>query len=259
MLALMTESDNATQRPPQLVSIELRVLGALMEKQLTTPDQYPLTLNGIITACNQKSNREPVSNYSQGEIARTLQELQDKLFVNKEYGSRSDKFSQHFIKQLELGKKHQALLCVMMVRGPQTLSELNTRTQRMVEFNSKEDLEHTLDRLCDREVPYVVRLRQQPGQRGERFTHLFSGTPSHATLSDTDTFSYSDSVANADDDGFASSPLASSAPMSKRTENTKIEALQEQLTLLSEESTLLKRQIARLYELTGHKPGAVDE
>ena len=239
--------------------MELRVLGALMEKQLTTPDQYPLTLNGIITACNQKSNREPVSNYSQGEIARTLQELQDKQFVNKEYGSRSDKFSQHFIKQLELGKKHQALLCVMMVRGPQTISELNTRTQRMVEFNGKEDLEHTLDRLCDREVPYVVRLSQQPGQRGDRFTHLFSGTPSHATLSGADTSRNSDSVANTDDDEFASSTLASAASMEQGTENAKIEALQEQLTFLSEESALLKRQIARLYQLTGHEPGAVDE
>ena len=255
----MTETDNIAQRPPQLVSMELRVLGALMEKQLTTPDQYPLTLNGLITACNQKSNREPVSNYSQGEIARTLQELQDKQFVNKEFGSRSDKFSQHFIKQLELGKKHQALLCVMMVRGPQTLSELNTRTQRMVDFNGKEDLEHTLDRLCNREVPYVVRLSQQPGQRGERFTHLFSGMPSHATLSDADTSDTSDSVANADDDGFASSPLASAASMKQGTENAKIEALQEQLTLLIEESALLKRQIARLYRLTGHEPGAVNE
>ena len=255
----MTETDNRAPKLPQLVSVELRVLGALMEKQLTTPDQYPLTLNGIITACNQKSNREPVTNYSQGDIARTLQELQHRQFVHKEYGSRSDKFSQHFIKQLELGKKHQALLCVMMLRGPQTLSELNTRTQRMVEFTSKEDLEHTVDRLCDREVPYVVRLSQQPGQRGERFAHLFSGTPSRPAPSYADAPVSAGSSAVPDNDAFANTPIATAASTEDDTGNAEIEALQAQLALLRKESSLFKQQIARLYQLTGHDLDTVDE
>ncbi len=161
---------------PQLTAIELRVLGAFMEKQLTTPDAYPLTLNSIATACNQKSSRDPVSNYQQGDLKRALQGLIDKKFVEQEYGSRAEKYSQRFIKYLELGKKQQALLCVMMLRGPQTISELDTRTQRMCEFTNREDLEHCVDRLCNREIPFAIRLGQQPGQRGERIGHLFSGT-----------------------------------------------------------------------------------
>ena len=255
----MTEPDNDARQPPQLVSMELRVLGALMEKQLTTPDQYPLTLNSIITACNQKSNREPVTNYSQGDIARTLQELQHRQLVNKEYGSRSDKFSQHFIKHLELGKKHQALLCVMMLRGPQTLSELNTRTQRMVDFTGKEDLEHTVDRLCDREVPFVVRLSQQPGQRGERFAHLFSGAPGRSASSYTDTPVTTGSSAPPGNDAFANTPNDTAASTERDTGNAEIDALQEQLTLLRKESSLLKQQITRLYQLTGHDLDTGDE
>lgn len=248
----MTDSDHIDPQPPQLTGIELRVLGALMEKQLTTPDQYPLTVNGIITACNQKSNRDPVSNYSQGEIVRTLQELQSKRFVNKEHGSRAEKFSQHFIKQLELGKKHQAVLCVMMVRGPQTLSELNTRTQRMVDFTDKEDLEHTLDRLCNREIPYTIRLSQQPGQRGERFTHLFSGTPSQSRSVGTNPGT------NPDNLEYANTPATTEGvgAVEQHSRDAKIEALEIQLGALSEESGLLKKQIARLYQLTGHEVDA---
>ncbi len=248
----MTESDSTILQPPQLVSIELRILGSLMEKQLTTPDQYPLTVNGIITACNQKSNRDPVSSYTQGDIVRALQELQHKRLVNKEFGSRAEKFSQLFIKHLELGKKHQAVLCMMMLRGPQTLSELNTRTQRMVEFTSKEDLEHTLDRLCNREVPYVIRLSQQPGQRGERFTHLFSGTPGYATSSHS-----SSAVSASAEEATRETELANTIPIARESvgqhdKDMEIEALHAQLTALTIESRLLKKQIAHLYQLTGH-------
>lgn len=170
-------SDNDQGNAPQLTTIELRVLGVLMEKQLTTPDQYPLTLNSVITACNQKSSREPISNYNQGEVHRALQELDNKHFIRKERSSRSEKFSQQFMHHLELGRNQQAILCVMMLRGPQTVSELNTRTQRMYEFADKDELEHCIDRLCNREVPYAIRLGHQPGQRGERISHLFCGTP----------------------------------------------------------------------------------
>ena len=253
----MTESDNIAQPPPQLAGIELRVLGALMEKQLTTPDQYPLTVNGIITACNQKSNREPVSNYTQGEIVRTLQELQHKRFVVNEYGSRADKYSQHLIKHLQLGKKHQALLCVMMLRGPQTLSELNTRTQRMVEFTDKEDLEHTLNRLCNRAVPYVVRLSQQPGQRGERFTHLFSGVPSHSAFAGNDTSFSAKLDETPDNDERVDLSTTAKTSVGQNTKNEEIADLQLQISALTEQSMLLRQQIARLYQLTGHELDAV--
>jgi len=254
----MSETDGFDQKPPALASIELRVLGVLMEKQLTTPDQYPLTVNSVVTACNQKSNREPVTNYTQGDITRTLQELLDKRFVVKEYGSRADKYSQNFIKHLELGKKHQALLCVMMLRGPQTLSELSTRTQRMVAFTDKEDLEHSLHRLCKREVPYVVRLAQQSGQREERFTHLFSGTPSQSIPDAGE--GYVSAAPTQDKEAFSSTSTAPRESAEHKAGQADIEDLRAQLTELSEECSLLKQQIQHLYQLTGYKlEDVVDE
>jgi len=229
-------SDSEKTGAPQLTSIELRVLGALMEKQLTTPDVYPLTLNSLLTACNQKSSRDPISHYQQGEVLRTLQELQDKQFVRKEPGSRADKFSQQFISRLELGKKHQAVLCVMALRGPQTLSELNTRTQRMFEF-SKEELQHCIERLCNRETPYVIRLGQQAGQREERFGHLFSGVPDLPSSS-------------------ADIPAATVAPTANTKQDdtiTRLEmevaSLQEAVRSLQSETSDLKKQLDELYQL----------
>lgn len=234
------QEEESAPQAPQLTAIELRVLGALMEKQLNTPDQYPLTVNSIITACNQKSSREPISNYQQGEIVRALQGLEDKKYVRREFGSRSDKYSQHFMHQLELGKKHQALLCVMMLRGPQTLSELGTRTQRMNQFNDKDELSHCIDRLCEREIPYAIRLGHQPGQRGERFGHLFCGVPAMGDFPDT-----------------AGSSRASSSS-SKADQETvallelEVAELSDNVKTLQAENAALKQQMDRLYELTGH-------
>lgn len=251
-------SSNTTGQCPQLLSIELRILGALMEKQLTTPDQYPLTLNSLITACNQKSSRDPVSNHTQGEIARALQQLQHAGFVNKEFGSRAEKFSQQFIKHLELGKKHQALLCVMMLRGPQTLSELNTRTQRMAEFTDRDDLEHKLERLCNREVPYAVRLRQQPGQRGERYTHLFSGKPDDSMDTAIVDNSGNDGSAVPINAGSGDMDLDSSQQSCASEADTRIskadfQALKAELIEMKQELTSANQLIHRLYQLTGHE------
>lgn len=237
--------DNVTENPkhpPQLSAIELRVLGALMEKQLTTPDQYPLTVNSILSACNQKSSRDPITNYQQGEIVRTLQGLEDKRFVRKEYGSRADKYSQLFMQQLELGKKHQAVLCLMMLRGPQTLSELVTRTQRMNLFSDRDDLAHCVERLCDREVPYAIRLGNQPGQRGERFGHLFSGTPD-VDLSQAGTSVRSSPSPDGRHDQDALAMLES-----------EVDELSKAVQELQNENTLLRLQLESLYLLTGHSP-----
>ena len=241
---MQDQDNNITEdsQPPQLTAIELRVLGALMEKQLTTPDQYPLTVNSILAACNQKSSRDPITNYQQGELVRTLQCLEDKRFIRKEYGSRADKYSQLFIKQLELGKKHQAVLCLMMLRGPQTLNELNTRTQRMELFSDKDELIHCIDRLCEREIPYAIRLGHQPGQRGERFGHLFSGTP--------------------DVDHIQPSAIVSNKPsrMSKNDQDTlsllesEVDELSKSVQELKSENMLLRLQLESLYQLTGHLP-----
>ena len=236
-----TPEDEYLPQPPQLTAIELRVLGSLMEKQLTTPDQYPLTVNGIITACNQKSSREPISNYQQGELVRTLQELADKGFVRKEYGSRADKYSQLFIQHLDLGKKHQAVLCLMMLRGPQTLSELNTRTQRMELFSDKDELAHCIERLCERELPFAIRLGHQPGQRGERFGHLFNGMPeSGQGPSSANTSTGSSGMSEADQDILT-------------LLESEMNDLSQSVQTLKSENSELRRQLERLYELTGHE------
>lgn len=235
---------------PQLSMIELRVLGVLMEKQLTTPDQYPLTLNSVITACNQKSSREPISNYNQGEVHRALQILNDKHFIRRERSSRSEKFSQQFIHHLELGRKQQAILCVMMLRGPQSISELNTRTQRMCEFSDKDELEHCIDRLCNRDTPYAIRLGQQPGQRGERIGHLFNGTPKvhsintdHNNAAPTSSHESNQSVGTVDtatqDESIALLEL-------------EVATLTENYNALKTETIELKQQMSALYALTGH-------
>ena len=229
-------------QPPaiQLSAIELRVLGSLMEKQLTTPDQYPLTLNSLLSACNQKSSREPVTNYQQGEVVRTLQLLEDKKLVRRELGSRSDKYSQQLINHIEQGKKQQGLLCVMMLRGPQTESELQTRTQRMDLFSDRDELVHCLERLCDRQTPYVVRLGHLPGQRGERFGHLFSGMPELKA---------------------PKAAVLRAAPDTSRVDNDEsasllaldIAELNDEIRVLRESNAELKSQLEKLYELTGFR------
>ena len=241
-------------KAPQLLQIELRVLGALMEKQLTTPDAYPLTLNSLINACNQKSSREPVTSYHQGEIARTLTELESRGYVRKESGSRADKYEQRFINQLGLGRKQQALLCIMMLRGPQTLSELNTRTQRMCEFVDKEDLELSVERLCERSTPYAIRLGQQAGQRGERISHLFSGTPavtpmprsesSMGTSPGTATEGPGLNIPNQQAENSGQHETIELLEMEVTSLNRKVESLQS-------ETTLLREQLETLYKLTG--------
>jgi len=240
---------------PQLSAIELRVLGVLMEKQLTTPDQYPLTLNSVITACNQKSSREPVSNYSQGEVHRALQELDDKNFIRKERSSRSEKFSQQFMSHLELGRNQQALLCVMMLRGPQTVSELNTRTQRMYQFTDKGELEHCIDRLCNRDVPYAIRLAQQPGQRGERIAHLFSGQPIFSSPPNTHSSAAQPDSGTLDTDENQNQAVNSANIQSKDDRLASLESevasLTESLSTLKAETTKLKQQVVALSRQAG--------
>lgn len=242
----MNESENDIQddeplpQPPQLSAIELRVLGALMEKQLTTPDQYPLTVNSILSACNQKSSRDPVTSYQQGEVVRTLNALEDKRFVRKEYSSRADKYTQQFMSHLELSKKHQAVLCLLMLRGPQSLSELSTRTQRMELFSDKDDLLHCIERLCERELPYAIRLGAQPGQRGERFGHLFNGTP---------VAGYSYPIESNRDEPL---PLAKDEHDMMALLESEVNDLHESVKELKDENTRLTAQVKSLYELTGH-------
>ncbi|HEY8562289.1 MAG TPA: YceH family protein [Pyrinomonadaceae bacterium] len=161
----------------QLNETEARIVGALIEKQLTTPEYYPLTLNALVAACNQKTNRAPVTNYDEPTVSRALDDLRDKNIVYVFYGSTSrvPKYKHILPDVLHLEPSETAVLCVLMLRGPQTLAEIRERTGRLYDFRDLTDVSETLESLIKREEPLVVRLERAPGQSAERYAHLLSG------------------------------------------------------------------------------------
>jgi uncharacterized protein YceH (UPF0502 family) len=160
-----------------LTEIEARIVGALVEKQLTTPEYYPLTLNALIAACNQKTNREPVVAFSEETVTQALENLRDKNIVYVFYGSTSrvPKYKHMLPQVYELEPPEVAIICVLMLRGVQTLGELRERTGRLYEFSGLGEVNETLDKLMKRDEPLVVRLERQAGQKEARFAHLLSG------------------------------------------------------------------------------------
>ena len=163
--------------PEILTETEARVLGSLVEKQLTTPEYYPLTLNALVNACNQKNNREPVVVYDENTVNRCLENLRDRNLVYVFYGSTSrvPKYKHMLPTVYELDPAETAVIDVMLLRGPQTLGELRTRTERLHGFSGLGEIQETLDGLARRDDPLVVRLPVQPGQKEARFAHLLSG------------------------------------------------------------------------------------
>ncbi|HEB0099649.1 TPA: YceH family protein [Serratia marcescens] len=166
----------------ELNAKEARVIGCLLEKQVTTPDQYPLSLNAITLACNQKTNREPVMDLSESEVQQLLDLLLRKHFLRtlSGFGNRVVKYEQRFCNsefgQLKLSPAELAVIATLLLRGAQTPGELRTRTNRMHEFNDVSEAEQVLQQLATREDgPFVVRLAREPGKRESRFMHLFSG------------------------------------------------------------------------------------
>lgn len=165
----------------------LRVIGCLLEKQVTTPEQYPLSLNGVVTACNQKSNREPVMNLSEGEVQDQLDQLVKKHLVtsNNGFGQRVAKYEQRFCNSafgnLQLNSAEVAILTLLFLRGAQTPGELRTRSGRLHEFADVSEVEQTLESLSQREDgAMVVRLAREPGKRESRYQHLFAGEQDEA-------------------------------------------------------------------------------
>jgi len=157
--------------------IDARVLGCLMEKQQTTPDQYPLTLNSLLLACNQKSSREPKMSLKEGEVGHCLRELENKGYIRVDMGARSSRYEHRMITSLHIDKSLQAILTVMMLRGPQTVNELLTRTQRTGLFTENSEIENALDRLIERAEPLAKLIPRQAGQREDRYAHLLCGEP----------------------------------------------------------------------------------
>jgi uncharacterized protein YceH (UPF0502 family) len=161
----------------RLAPIELRVLGCLIEKQRTTPEQYPLTLNALRIACNQATNREPVMELDESQVRAAAQHLGTLGWARLATGpgSRTAKYRQLFGEALDLLPSEVSILGVLMLRGPQTVAELKTRTERLYHFGSNEDVTQTLTRLDEKELVHL--LPKQPGQREERWTHLLADGP----------------------------------------------------------------------------------
>ncbi|MBG0750493.1 UPF0502 protein [Pectobacterium carotovorum subsp. carotovorum PCCS1] len=171
----------------QLDTREARVIGCMLEKQITTPDQYPMSLNGITTACNQKTNREPVMELSESEVQQMLDLLVKKHFLRtlSGFGNRVVKYEHRFCNSefgdLKLSPAEVALVTTLLLRGPQTPGELRTRAARLYEFSDVSEAESTLEQLQQRDDgPFVVRLAREAGKRESRYRHLFSGDASDA-------------------------------------------------------------------------------
>lgn len=165
-----------------LTPLEARVIGCLLEKQVTTPEQYPLSMNGVVTACNQKTNREPVMSLGESEVQDLLDGLVKRHYLRtvSGFGNRVTKYEQRFCNSefgdLKLSPAEVALIATLLLRGAQTPGELRGRAQRMHEFADMAEVESTLERLATREDgPFVVRLPREPGKRESRYMHLFCG------------------------------------------------------------------------------------
>jgi uncharacterized protein len=214
----------------ELSPLEARVIGCLIEKQITTPDQYPLSLNALVNACNQKSNRDPVMEVDEVTIQGTVDQLARKHFVVEKsgFGSRVPKFQHRFCNTeygtLKLTAQELAIVCELLLRGPQTPGELRTRASRMAPFSEVGQVEAALESLRTREDgPFVVRLPREAGRRDSRYAHLFSGAVAVPAIED-------------EPQTVAVSNVAAATP-------SRLDRLEEQVRRLREELDEMKRRL----------------
>ncbi|TDQ11941.1 YceH family protein [Pedobacter metabolipauper] len=167
------------QSLPVLNAEEIRILGVLMEKSKTTPEYYPMTINSITAACNQKTSRKPVVQYDEQIVVLTLDALKRKGLISTATGgsSRSIKYKHNFAIVFPVTPKEVAIICLLLLRGAQTPGELNTNSGRLYEFESLEEVQEVLEGLSGPEIPYVMQLPKRAGQKETRYIHLLSGTP----------------------------------------------------------------------------------
>jgi len=205
---------------------ELRALGAIVEKQIATPDYYPMTLNALVNACNQKNHRDPVVSYDETIVARALETLREKNLAYVFHGSeaRAPKYGHLFPKMFDLSEAEIPLMCVLILRGPQTPGELRSRTQHLRGFESLAEVETLLQELSLREEPLVVKLPRQPGSRESRFAHLLGG-PVEMEQNEV-------------------APRASPSVQLAQAENEKITKLEEEVASLRQELSELKQRFA---------------
>jgi uncharacterized protein YceH (UPF0502 family) len=215
----------------ELSPLEARVIGCLIEKQITTPDQYPLSLNALANACNQKSNRDPVMVLDEPTIQRTVDDLVRKHFVVERsgFGSRVPKYQHRFCNTefgaLKFTPQELAIICELLVRGPQTPGELRTRASRMASFSEVGEVEAALESMRTRaDGPFVVRLPREPGRRDSCYAHLFSGAIAGSSI---------------EDEGQGVKVSSDSAQTSSR-----LDRLEEQVQQLREELSDLKKRLS---------------
>jgi uncharacterized protein len=162
---------------PTLTQVEARILACLMEKQRTTPEQYPLTLNALVSACNQKSSRHPVMQLEPGEVGHTVNRLRDRGLIHAALASRTERYDHKMVGTYRFSREEQAVLTVLMLRGPQTLGELRTNSGRMAEFADLGAVSEALRGLMERSPALAMELPRAPGRREERYLHLLCGAP----------------------------------------------------------------------------------
>lgn len=209
--------------------VEARVLGALVEKEITTPEYYPLSLNALVNACNQKSNREPMMHLGEEEVRHALRGLGEQMLARSAGGdSRVAKFEHRLGEAYNFDRKETAILCELLLRGPQTPGELRSRAERMHPFEDLSEVQTTLQRLMRREPPLVKLLARQRGMKEARYAHLFCGDVVEAKEE-------ADAVLTA-------APATHSVAMPEA--NAQVKKLEEQVLALREEVAALKQQFA---------------
>jgi len=208
-----------------LDEVETRVLGSLVEKDITTPDYYPLSLNALVNACNQKNNRDPVMNLGEDDVRRALNSLQEKRLAGPASGadSRVAKFEHRMQEVFNFTRGETAVLCVLLLRGPQTPGELRGRSDRMHHFEDLSEVQSTLQRLIERDPPLVKMLARQPGTKEARYVHLLSGDVEEAS---------------------AVRPSAPAHTAGDSADGERIARLEGEVAVLHQEVTELKQQLA---------------
>jgi uncharacterized protein len=211
---------------PILNEFELRVVGSLIEKQIATPAYYPMTLNALTNACNQKNHRDPVVSYDETTVERAIDGLRAKNLAYVFHGSeaRVPKYAQQFSKYFELNQNEVAVLCVLILRGPQTPGELRSRTAHLQNFEHLSEIESTLEGLMSRAQPLIVKLTRQPGARESRYAHLIGGEIIVENQSENITHQ-------------------------KQPERDRIGKLEEEVSLMRQELEQLKRQFQEFKKL----------
>ncbi len=176
----MPDTDNTTTPDaPQLSAAEARIVASLVEKEATTPDTYPMTLNAIVLACNQKTAREPFMQLEPGAVGHALRQLETRGWIKSQHAARADRYAHRVEAKLDLSRAHTALLALLMLRGPQTVHELLARSERLAKFDTIGDVQYALERLAQRDPAMVRLLPRQGGQREDRYAHLLSGEPAY--------------------------------------------------------------------------------